>query len=45
MEPSFQRGKQQGKSPLALAGGENVPSLAGALDMLLGYHSIIPAAA
>jgi hypothetical protein len=41
----FQRGKRQGKSPLALAGVENVPSLAEALDLLLGYHSTIPAAA
>ena len=40
----FPRGKRQGKSPLALAGIENVPPLAEALDMLLGYHSIIPAA-
>lgn len=40
----FQRGKRQGKSPLALAEVKNVPSLAEALDMLLGHHSIVPAA-
>ena len=39
----FQRGKRQGKSPLALAGAQDVPSLAELFDRLIGKEQPIPA--
>jgi hypothetical protein len=39
----FQRGKRQGKSPLALAGVEDVPTLAELFDRLVGVGQPIPA--
>lgn len=39
----FQRGKRQGKSPLALAGVENAPTLAELFDRLVGREQPIPA--
>jgi hypothetical protein len=43
----FQRGKRQGKTPLALAGlnPSQVPSLSGVLDMLIERLSPYPATA
>jgi hypothetical protein len=39
----FQRGKRQGKSPLALAGLEDAPTLAELFDRLVGKEPPIPA--
>ena len=39
----FQRGKRQGKSPLALAGVKDAPSLAELFDRLVGVEPPIPA--
>jgi hypothetical protein len=35
---SFQRGKRQGKSPLAWAGFDDAPSLAELINLLLNYQ-------